>query len=213
MLFLLAFASAEGQFYKLHGASVSVGGFGRFDTALTSSADPVTATVPSPVGPLTNTISEGQQFTTDSGGGVATLLFHPVAWAGVEMNYSYAHYSERFTFFDTSSPYLQQVNVPTSSHEATAAYVFHPRHIKYQPFVNIGGGAIYFNASASNASEWRGAGLLETGFDLPTKSPHIAFRVEGRSLYYRAPNFNTPALSSRSWRVTAEPEISAVYRF
>jgi hypothetical protein len=213
-LVLLACASAHGQFYKLHGASVAVGGFGRFDTPLTSSAIPVNASVPSPIGPLSNSIHDQQQFTTDSAGGLVSLLFHPKPWAGVEMNYSYTHYSERFTFISSPSAYTvtQQISVPTSAHEATGAYAFHPKHLPYQPFVNVGGGAIYFNASP-NAAQWRGAGLLEAGFDLKTGSPHIAFRVEGRSLYYRAPTFNSTTLGTHSWRVTSEPVLSAVYRF
>ena len=102
--------------------------------------------------------------------------------------------------------------MPTDQHELTAAYLIHPKHIPFQPFIGIGGGSIDF--SPSNASnQWRGAGLLESGFDMRTHNPHLSFRIEGRSLYYRSPNFYQPAISTRSWRVTEQPTISAHYAF
>jgi hypothetical protein len=121
----------------------------------------------------------------------------------VEVNYGFTHYSELYNFNESSVTAGQQIRVPTDQHEATAAYVFHPRHIPFQPFVNIGGGALDF-APASTTNQWRAAGLLEAGFDIPTRNKHLAFRMEGRTLVYRAPNFNTSL---------EEPSLSAVYRF
>lgn len=205
---------AHAQFYKLKGASVSVGGFGQFTRPLTSSGTPGFFRVPTASGGSTVTfISNKQQYTTNSAGFVTSLQFHPVAWAGVELNYGFTHYSERYAFNYANVIATQRVSVPTDAHEATAAYVFHPKHIKYQPFVNIGGGAIDFSPRGPVQNQWRAAGLLEAGFDIPTMSPNLAFRVEGRSLYYRAPNFFTPAVSTDTWRVTIEPTLAAVYRF
>ena len=207
-----ATAHAHGQFYKLKGGGLALGGDGQFSTIITSS--PTTGTYAFPGGPgsLTEQVSKQQQYTTWSAGVLGQLFFHPAPWAGVEVNYGYTHYSERFGYSATSAASPAQINVPVGMHEATGAYTFHPKHIKFQPFVNIGGGAIYFSP-LQNASQWRGAGLVESGFDIPTKSPHLAFRVQGRALVYRSPNFNTPALSTRSWRVTEEPTLSAVFRF
>ena len=210
----MATVSAHGQFYKLHGASVSVGGTEFFSTPITSSPTGGVYTVTNhDGGTLQETVSGQQQFTSNAFGGVASMQFHPVAFAGVEMNYAASKYSERY-FYNYSSAAGQITNVTTWSHEATAAYVFHPKHIKFQPFVNIGGGAIDFLPSRPQAdNQWRGAGLLETGFDIPTKSPHLAIRIEGRALFYRAPNFDNPALSTRTWRSTEEPTAAFVYRF
>ena len=206
---------AGAQFYKLHGGSISVGGTGQFSTTLTRS-NPSSGfyNVPSTAGGfLTEDIVDQQQFTTNSAGFVTSLQFHPVPFAGVELNYGFTHYSERFTNLYAASPGTNRVsNVLTDAHEATAAYQFHPKHIPLQPFVNIGGGAIDF-APQTASNQWRGAGLLEVGFDVPVHFTHIGFRVEGRSLYYRAPNFYTTSLSTRTWRVTEEPSISTYYRF
>ena len=211
-----ATTSAHGQFfsnmYKLKGGGLAIGGDGQFSTIISTNPSSGTYAFPGGPGSLTESVSGQQQYTTFSAGVIGQLAFHPEPWAGFEVNYGYTHYSERFAISASSSSAPVTFSVPTSAHEATGAYTFHPKHIPFQPFLNIGGGGIYFNSN-SNSSQWRGAGLAEVGIDLPTRNPHLAFRIEGRALFYRAPNFNTPALSTRSWRATEEPTLSAVYRF
>jgi hypothetical protein len=197
---LLAFAvlgSAAGmqaQFYKLHNADVAVGGTGNFTTTLTSN-------------------SSNQQYTTDSAGFLGSLRDHPVSWAGVEVNYGYTHLTEQYAYNNSGSAVLQ--NIVSGVHEGTAAYMFHPHFFHIQPFVNVGGGALYFNGSTlgTQESQWRGVGLLETGFDLPTRNQHFGFRVQGRTLVYRAPDYGAIKLSSRSWVATTQPSVSAYVRF
>ena len=206
-------AQAQFHYYSTHHGSVSVGGTGVFNTQLNYNPDTTGATVNSPSGPQQTGVSNQQQFTTDSVGFVTAFQFHPVAWAGVELNYGFTHNSEKYAFnYAVSSDTTSRVTVPTDQHEFTGGYLFHPRHIPFQPFVVVGGGAVDF-APSYGSNQWRGAGLLEVGFDLPTPNKHIGFRVEGRSLYYRQPNFYTPAISTQSWRVQEEPSISAVYKF
>jgi hypothetical protein len=209
----LCAASAHGQFYKLHGAAISVGATSPFTRTLETNPSSGSYIISTPSGGVIGTtVSNQQQSTTDSVGFLSSLQFHPKPWAGIEMNYGYTHYSERYHFNYSAATTAQVVNVPTTGHEATAAYEFHPPHIPFQPFVNIGGGAIDF-LPRTGENQWRGAGLLEAGFDLPTHNKHFGFRVEGRSLYYRAPNFNNPAISTRAWRATVEPSVSTFYRF
>jgi hypothetical protein len=218
LLLALPALSAQAQYLKTHDVSVSVGGMGQFSTVFTSNPTDVTTTAPFlPAGTYAVTVTQQHHATTDSAGGLATLQFHPVSWSGVELNYGFTHYQERFGFYyaNTSTPgALQQVRIPTDAHEATGAYLFHVRRIPFQPFMAIGGGAVDFdprNVSATN--QWRGAGLAELSFDLPVHWTHIGFRVEGRSLFYRSPNFYNSAISNRSWRATSEPVLSAYYRF
>jgi hypothetical protein len=219
LLVLFAAANAPAQFYKYlpdHGASVSVGATGNFATPLTTNATPYTFNGVSQGVTLTNTVSNQQQAITSSVGFLTSLQFHPVSWAGVEVNYGYQHYSEQYSYNQTGLAARQNASVPTTTHEATAAYQFHPKHIPFQPFVNIGGGAIDFVPTRmSSSNQWRGAGLLETGFEIgmPHTNRKLALRIEGRGLFYRAPNFYNAALSTRSWRVSAEPSASFVYRF
>ena len=213
LLVALAAGSAEGQFYKLHGGSVSFGATADYSTTLTNNPTSSVSPISTPSGGvLSETVSNQQQYTTNSVGGLFSLQFHPVAFAGVELNYGVTKYSERYAFNYSSATSTQTVNVPTWSHEATAAYEFHPPRIPLQPFVNIGGGAIDFLPQFAN-NQWRGTGLLEAGLDIPLKNRHLALRVEGRALVYRAPNFSNPLLSTRTWRSTEEPSVSFVYHF
>ncbi len=216
LLGLTAAVSAPAQFYKLHGAAISVGATGNYLETLTSNPRAVTFNSVTPQGvTLTNTVSGQTQYNTSSVGFLTSLQFHPVPWAGVEVNYGYQHYQERYSYYLASSPTRMGTSIPTTTHEATGAYQFHPKHIPFQPFVNVGGGAIDFVPTLGGANQWRGAGLLETGFDIamPRTQRHLALRIEGRGLFYRAPNFYNAALSTSSWRVSAEPSASFVYRF
>ena len=211
---LLAFsaAAAQGQYMKTHGATLSVGGDGQFTKVLESDNGYVANTYRTPNGSRSDSAFLQQQFTTNSAGFITSFQFHPVAWAGLALNYGFTHYQERFQYQLTDATATQNVQVATDVHEFTGGYLFHPKHIPFQPYLEVGGGALDFTpATASN--QFRGAGLLEVGFDLPVHSEHIGFRISGRSLYYRAPNFYTPQISTRSWRVTTEPAISAYYRF
>lgn len=201
------------HYFHTHGASLSVGGTGQFSTILEQSPSSGAYNVTGPGGALVPiNVTNEQQYTTISTGFLTSLAYHPAPWAGVEFNYGFTHYSERYGYNYSGVTATQTTRIPTDWHEATSAYQFHPKHIPFQPFVNIGGGAIDF-APRNASNQWRGAGLLEAGFDLPVHYSHIGFRIEGRSLYYRSPNFYQPIISTRSWRVTTQPSISAFYRF
>ena len=209
----LAAVSTQAQFYRLKGATVAVSGTNLWTTPVTDDATPSTAIVGTPPNALRETVSGQQQSTTSKPGVLASFGFHPVAWAGIEFNYQFSQFDEKYSFNYSSQPTTQVTQrVPEAFHEFTGTYQFHPPHIKFQPYVNVGGGYIDFLPYLAN-NQWRGTGLVETGFDIPTKSPHVAIRVQGRALIYRAPNFYNTALSSRSWRVTEEPTAGLVYRF
>lgn len=217
LLFATIATSAHAQFYKqlynVKGGSIAAGYTGQFTTPLTSDASNVTTNINTPTGGvLSETVSGQQQFNPYSGGLLVSLQMHPVSFAGVEVNYGYFRSSEIYTFNYPSASTSQTLRVPVSANEATAAYEFHPKHIPLQPFVNVGGGAISFIPHLAS-NQWRGTGLVEVGLDIPTPDKHVAIRIEGRALVYRSPNFNQPALSNRSWRVTEEPVASLVYRF
>ncbi len=210
---MVAGVSAQAQFYKLKGATLSASATEEFGTPLTSSPSSVTTQVPSGSGFLNQTVSGQAVNDTSKPGILVSLGFHPVAWAGIEINYQFAQFDEVYFFNYSSAPSVtQSKRVPVAFHETTAAYQFHPKHIKFQPYVNVGGGYIDFLPYLAN-EQWRGTGLVETGFDIPTRSPHLAVRVQGRALIYRTPNFYNSAISTRQWRVTSEPTVGLVYRF
>ena len=209
---VLSAATSQAQYLKAHGASLSVGGTGHFDRIHESDSGYVDNTYDFGNGYHTDQTYGQQQYTKDTLGFVASLQLHPVSWAGVALNYGFNHYQERYQYNFTDSTTPGQTRISTDMHEFTGGYLFHPKKIPFQPYVEIGGGAIDFTPTTAS-NQIRGAGLLETGFDLVPKGSHIGFRISGRSLYYRSPNFYQPAISTRSWRVTAEPAVSAFYRF
>ena len=190
----LAFAagSAQAQFYKLHNADIGGGAIGQFTTAL----------------PAQNS-SNVQNFTTNSFGGMFTLRDHPVSWAGLEFNYGFTEYHQYYQTYPSGS-----AQTKNDAHEATAAYLFHPHFRSLQPFVAVGGGYIDFvPVSTGGQNQWRGTGLVEVGLDIPTSNPHMGFRMQGRELVYRAPDFYQSNLASRTWVATSEPSFGVWYRF
>ena len=187
-------STANAQIYKLHNVDISGGGIGEFTKTLNSN-------------------STIQNNTSDTFGGLFSFREHPVAWAGVEFNYSYSKFTEHYSVPSVAGLGGYQALAQTDMHEATGAYLFHPHFRKFQPFVGIGGGAVDFAPLRYGQHQWRGAGLLEAGFDVPTRNPHFGFRVTGRSLYYRSPNFNQANLAAKSWVVTTQPSLGVYYRF
>jgi hypothetical protein len=213
LLFATVAAGAHAQFYKLHGGSLSAGYSRQYTTELTTSPNSVNGNIGTPTGGVLNETTSGQQqFTPTTSGVLITLQMHPKPWAGIEFNYGFNRSQEMYQFNYSSSTTPQTLSVHETVNEATAAYEFHPPHIPLQPFVNIGGGALSFIPHLAS-NQWRGTGLVEAGLDIPLHVTHLALRVEGRALVYRAPNFNQPAISTRGWRVTTQPVAALVYRF
>ena len=125
------YADSHGYFQE-HGFSLSAGATSPFDHQLTSSPSSGIFTIPTPTGGVINTtVSNEQQFTTDSVGFIASLQFHPKPWAGVEFNYGFNHFSERYGFNYTAATTAQTLGISTDMHEATGAYQFHPKHIPF----------------------------------------------------------------------------------
>ncbi len=91
LLALTTAAGVQAQFYKLHGASISVGATGNYLETLTDNPRPYTFNTPTRTGFVTNTISNQQQTNSSTLGFLTSLQFHPVPWAGIEINYGYQH--------------------------------------------------------------------------------------------------------------------------
>ena len=121
----LTAASAQAQYLQTHGASLSVGGTGQFSTILEQSNVPVTVNV-NPNGSTTTQAINQQQFTTWSAGFLTSLQFHPVAWAGVALNYGFNHYTEDFQYTYQNTGSTGVTKVPVDVHEFTGGYLFHP---------------------------------------------------------------------------------------
>jgi len=199
--FAVAATGANAQFYKLHGADIGGGAIGQITTPLPA-----------------NNFTRVNQTSTDSFGGLFSLRDHPVPWAGLEFNYAFTEYHQYYTDYNSSSAVIGTLSAKNHVHEATAAYMFHPKaHFLHplgvEPFLNLGGGYLDFVPVDQLTNQWRGTGLVELGFDIPTSNPHMGFRVQGRELIYRQPDFNQPNLASRTWVATSEPMFGVWYRW
>ena len=104
------------------------------------------------------------------------------------------------------------INLPTSFHEATGAYVLHVKMKHFKPYAAIGGGAVDFVPTTAGRNQWRAAGLADIGADFQTHS-NLGFRFGGRGLFYRGPNFTNTALASSRWMATTEPYAGVYVKF
>jgi hypothetical protein len=153
------------------------------------------------------------QWTTQSLGGLATLRDRPFTWVGVEINYQFTRYSERYQI--PAAPFAlpsRLVYVPTSVHEYTAAFVFQSSKHKIKPFLGLGGGYQNFQPTGQFSHQWRETALVDLGVDIPTQTK-LGFRIGARDLVFRAPNFQNSALSSSRWVSEEEPYVMAFIKF
>lgn len=188
-------------------ADVGVAAAGRFTTSITNQTVQES-------GP-TQGYTEPHQTTTGTVGGLVSLRLHPKSWLGLEANYQYSRYSERFFVTQPGDPF-GGANTPqfagTSVHEATGAYLFHVKMHKLKPYVGIGGGMLDFQPPTNFRHQIRGTGLIDVGLDMQTKSP-LGFRIGARDLVYRAPNFYNADLSSSRWVSTEQPYAGVYVNF
>ncbi len=164
---------------------------------------------------LTNQTNVPHQAETGSLGFLLTFRDRPVRFVDLEANYQYSSYTERFTAQNNS----WVTNVPLSFHEFTGGYIFHTQPDRFhplrpKPYVVVGGGAIYFNPSPVHVhTQIRPTGLFELGVDLASFNTHVTYRLTGRVLSYRAPNFNNAGIATSAWHATVEPGVSVVLHY
>lgn len=151
---------------------------------------------------------------TEGLGVLVNIREHPVPWFGLELNYGFNHYSERFTSASTGFAIgrLQQ-----DQHEATAGYLLHIRAPGIQPFIALGGGGINFRGTHANpqyGNQWRGTYMYEVGFDFVSRNhPHFGVRVQEHGLFYKAPDYHIAGLRSNGYIHQAMPSAGLFYRF
>jgi hypothetical protein len=195
---------ANSSKYHINDLDVGVAATGQYTNSITSQ----------------NYGSAGQtlphQATTDSPGVLVTVRDQPFSWAGIEFNYQYTKFSERYFVRAANTPINAGANtpvfVPTSVHEATAAYLYHAKMKRVKPYAGIGGGTLYFTPATARPNQWRATGLAEVGLDIQTSS-RLGFRFGGRGLFYRAPNFTDTALASSRWVSSTEPYAGVYIKF
>jgi opacity protein-like surface antigen len=115
-------------------------------------------------------------------------------------------------------------SIPTSITEVTGAFVYSPFAIKkFEPFLLAGAGALRFYPSyyayvsnvlvpLNSQNQTRPAFLYGFGFDYRAYWK-FAVRLQYRGLFYQAPDFSVPGLTTSAKGHLAEPSVGLVFRF
>ena len=184
----------KGSYWHGHAVDLAVSATGRFQQVVTTQQPNLTS-------------------PTEGVGVLTQLRAHPVSGFGLEVDYSYNRYTDRYSPA-TGTPVTR---VQQDQHEATAGYVFHFRAPYVQPFVVVGGGALYLKSIKPNlqyGDQWRGTYMYGVGFDFVSKkAPHLAFRVQEHGLFYKSQDFYQAELRSNGYIHEAMPSAGLVYRF
>jgi len=183
------------SYWQTHGFDFAASASGRYQQVVTDQS-------PS----LTN--------PTEGVGLLVNVREQPVSWFGLELNYSYNHYGERFTSAATGTSIGR---IQQDQHEATAGYILHIKAPGIQPFITLGGGGINFRGTKANPqydNQWRGTYMYEVGFDLASrKHPHFGVRVQEHGLFYKAPDFHVANFRSNGYVHQALPSAGVFFRF
>ena len=153
------------------------------------------------------------QNSTWSGGFLASYRYMLTPRSALEVNYGWAHNSQKFY---TSS---LTARVHTRQQEFSAAYVYTRNYHNFNPFAEIGVGALIFTPMNDY-----GTSLLDTkqntnvgglaGLGLAYEiSPSFDVRLEYRGFLAKAPNFNYPNFRTNRYEWYSLPAIGIAYHF
>lgn len=182
---MLAGTSSQmrGQFYELHNIDLGAGITGQYSASLPFSA------------------SDSLSASSPSFAPVVDFRYHPHSWIGLDIAYHQTATSE--------------VNAePTAAvhfKEVSATYLMHSHSRNLQPFIGIGGGAL-FSSTGTDQTDIKTAGVLDAGFDIPLANPHLGLSAEARGLFYKQAASYTSAMAE-GWKVLAEPSVRVYVRF
>lgn len=183
------------SYWQTHGFDLAASASGRYQQDVTTQQPAVTS-------------------PTEGVGLLVNVREHPVPWFGLELNYGFHHYSERFSSAATGASLGR---LDQDQHEATAGYVFHFRAPGIQPFITLGGGGLNFRSTKANpqyGNQWRGTYMYEVGFDFVSRShPHFGVRIQEHGLFYKAPDYHVDSFRSNGYIHQAMPSAGVFYRF
>ena len=150
---------------------------------------------------------------TKTGGLLASYRYLLTPHSALEVNYSYAQNTNKFS---TSNEPV--IGIHTLQQEFSAAYVYSRNYHNYNPFVEAGPGAMIFSPVRdsgttsldvkrnTNIGALFGAGLA---YEI---SPSFDIRAEYRGFFVKAPSFND-SLKTNRYTVVSTPSIGVAYHF
>jgi outer membrane immunogenic protein len=158
------------------------------------------------------------QTSTWSGGFLASYRYMLTPRSALEVNYGWGHNSQKFQTNPIS------VRVHTRQQEYTAAYVYTRNYHNFNPFAEIGIGALIFTPMKdSGTSDLDGKGNTNVGglaglglaYEI---SPSFDIRMEYRGFLAKAPDFNFPGNPTNPFRTGryewfSMPTVGIAYHF
>lgn len=136
-----------------------------------------------------------------------------------EANYSYTRFTSKF--FNLQAPSVSTVNVRvyTSMQESTFAYVRSFTFKKFNPFLEAGGGLLYFSPEGSiktttyDTQQVNSLTVLVGGGVAYELSPSWDLRVQYRGQIFNTPSYGIKALSTGRRYIMSQPAIGFAYHF
>lgn len=137
----------------------------------------------------------------------------------IEANYSYTRFTSKFT--NLQSPIVSAINVRvlTSMQESTFAYVRSFTFKKFNPFLEAGGGLLYFSPLGSihttsyDTQQVNSLTIIAGGGIAYELSPSWDLRVQYRAQIFDTPSYGIKALSTGRRYVMSQPAIGFAYHF
>jgi len=131
----------------------------------------------------------------------------------VEANYAYTQNSIHYVL-----PSADQ-NVNTRLQETTAAYVYNFNFRKFNPFVEAGGGALFWGnirnlgtTTLDVKSQTTIVGLYGAGIAYEI-SPSFDIRAQYRGIVSKVPDFGDPKFATNRWYNIYNPTLGVAYHF
>lgn len=162
------------------------------------------------------------QTTTNGLGGLFTLRYTKSALVGLEFNYSFVRYSERFSSNappnNPANSFDSPLNVQTRASEYTFGYVAHgPTLLGVRPFGAVGLGTMAFYptkfAGSGLPTQARATYYYALGVDAPLVTDRFGVRAQFREHFLLAPDFGQNYLTIKERTTAIEPAIGLYLRF
>lgn len=187
---VLLFCTAAQAQQVLHNDEVSIGGFYQFTSD--ASGNGITDTA------------------TKSVGGEAAFSHSFFPLMGWQFSYDYTRITERYT----AQPFGYQHN----QHVFNGDYYLHGvKALGFRPYAMAGISAVIFSPSLNGGQNvsWqaRPGANFGAGVQIPLLTNSFGVQLQYRGLYYKAPDFGLPKLTTNAWRLTSEPTAGIYLRF
>jgi opacity protein-like surface antigen len=137
----------------------------------------------------------------------------------IEANYSYTRFISKFTNLQAPSLNTINVRVYTSMQESTFAYVRSFNFKKFNPFLEGGGGLLYFSPEGSikttsyDTQQVNSLTIIAGGGIAYELSPSWDLRVQYRAQIFKPTDYGIKALSVGREYIMSQPAIGFAYHF